>query len=381
MEKRFEKHNEEVKRVWEAYRARRPERVPVVYGINVRFILLNEELNPGGLTFRKYSDDPRVMLEKQLEFHRWVRFNVPQDMEMGLPAAWDVYVDFQNYYEAGFLGASVRFPAGNVPAAAPLLADDNKRMLLDAGLPDLDESPLWRKNLRFYEHFAAKKREGYTFEGRPLGNIQLKGLGTDGPMTLFMSLRGQGALLDMKLEPRYFHLMMQYFTAFQIQMMKKARRIAGQAERQEVFGFADDSVELLGAADYREFVLPYHRQLVAELGGKGPHSIHLCGDVQRLLPIIRDELNVRSFDTGFPVRWEALRDALGEDVEVYGGVHVDTLRRGTPEDVKAEAKRILESGIMRGGRFVLREANNLAPLTPVENLQAMYEAAKEYGRY
>ena len=36
---------------------------------------------------------------------------------------------------------------------------------------------------------------------------------------------------------------------------------------------------------------------------------------------------------------------------------------------------------MRGGRFILREANNLAPLTPTADLGAMYEAAGEFGRY
>jgi uroporphyrinogen-III decarboxylase len=36
---------------------------------------------------------------------------------------------------------------------------------------------------------------------------------------------------------------------------------------------------------------------------------------------------------------------------------------------------------MEGGKFILREGNNLAPFTPLENLWAMYETAKEYGRY
>jgi uroporphyrinogen-III decarboxylase len=57
------------------------------------------------------------------------------------------------------------------------------------------------------------------------------------------------------------------------------------------------------------------------------------------------------------------------------------LKDGRPEEIRKEVKRICESGIMRGGRFVLREANNLAPGTPVENIEAMYAAGREYGRY
>jgi hypothetical protein len=36
---------------------------------------------------------------------------------------------------------------------------------------------------------------------------------------------------------------------------------------------------------------------------------------------------------------------------------------------------------MEGGRFILREANDLAPGTPLDNLAAMYHTARIHGRY
>ncbi len=57
------------------------------------------------------------------------------------------------------------------------------------------------------------------------------------------------------------------------------------------------------------------------------------------------------------------------------------LRDGSPDAVSAETRRILDSGVCDGGRFVLREANNLAPGTPFANLAAMYEAARCWGGY
>ena len=57
------------------------------------------------------------------------------------------------------------------------------------------------------------------------------------------------------------------------------------------------------------------------------------------------------------------------------------LKDGSPASIRQEVARICQSGVMRGGRFVLIAANNLAPRTPVENIQAMYEAAKEFGSY
>jgi uroporphyrinogen-III decarboxylase len=59
---------------------------------------------------------------------------------------------------------------------------------------------------------------------------------------------------------------------------------------------------------------------------------------------------------------------------------VEFLRTETPERVREEVRRILQSGVLEGGRFTLREGNNLAPHTPLDNLAAMYEAGREYGR-
>jgi len=36
---------------------------------------------------------------------------------------------------------------------------------------------------------------------------------------------------------------------------------------------------------------------------------------------------------------------------------------------------------MEGGRFILREANNLAPRTPEANLDAMYRCCLDCGNY
>jgi hypothetical protein len=54
------------------------------------------------------------------------------------------------------------------------------------------------------------------------------------------------------------------------------------------------------------------------------------------------------------------------------------LQPATPDEVRPETGRILNSGICDGGRSVLHEGNNLAPGTPSANLEAMYEAARAW---
>jgi len=376
----FEKHNDEVKRVWEAYHAGKPYRVPVTIGINPRFILLNPDHNPQGITFEQYSNDPQTMLDVQVRFFHFVRHNIAFDAEMGLPKdGWDVYVDLQNYYEAAWFGAEVRFYEGQVPDTLPLLKDDRKHLLFDRGLPD-PLGGIMRKNLDFAEFFARKRAEGYEYAGRPINRINIAAMGTDGPFTAAANLRGATSIcIDIYEDPDYVRQLLDYIMEAAILRIKTLRALRNEPLKTKSVAFADDSIALLSTQAYREFVLPYHRKFLDAFGEGGPHWIHLCGDSTRHFPMLRDELNIQSFDTGFPVDFAWLRKTLGPDVTIYGGPSVPFLRGATPPQVRDEVRRILGTGIMQGGKFVLREGNNLAPGTPLENVRAMYDAALEFG--
>ncbi|HEY3297326.1 MAG TPA: uroporphyrinogen decarboxylase family protein, partial [Armatimonadota bacterium] len=185
--------------------------------------------------------------------------------------------------------------------------------------------------------------------------------------------------MDFYDDPEYAKELLEFITEATIRRIKAWRRYLGQPEKTPEFAFADDSIQLISEATYREFVLPCHRRLVNELGEGGRGFIHLCGDASRHFKMLRDELNIYSFDTGFPVDFAWLRKELGLEVEIFGGPHIEFLRTTTPEQVCEKVRSILSSGICQGGKFVLREGNNLAPLTPVENIQAMYDTLRGHA--
>ncbi len=377
----FERHNEEIKAVWDAYHAREPIRVPVIVGVNPRVLLLNPELNPEGITFADCSRDPDLMAEVQMRTQSYVRHNMLQDAEMGPPkSGWNIGIDMQNTYEAAWFGARVIYRDGQVPVTLPLLADDNKRMLFDRGLPDSFRDGAAAMNWRFYEHMTANK-DSYVRDGQPVASVGLAGLGTDGPMTVAANLRGTTELcLDIYEDPDYAHQLLHFITKATVLRISAFREALGQEMRPKSWGFADDSIELLSVGTYREFILPCHKMLLGELAGDGPHGVHLCGSVDHLMPTLKAELNLNAWDAGFPVDYGCMRRELGPDFQIATGPTVPALLHGTPQQVTSEARRILESGITEGGRLILREANNLSPRTPVENVAAMYEAAKRYGK-
>ena len=96
---------------------------------------------------------------------------------------------------------------------------------------------------------------------------------------------------------------------------------------------------------------------------------------------MRDDLNVYSFDTGFPVDHGGVRRELGPEVEISGGPPVMLIKDGPISAIRDKIRDICGSGIMEGDRFIFIAANNMAPFTPVEHVAAFYEAAKQFGRY
>jgi len=385
------KHNDEVESAWQAYREGRPYRVPITVSGSISNLLCNPAINTTGCSFRDFFEDPRVQISAQLAYQKWWRFNVLCDQPMGLPKdGWQLSVDLQNSWEAGWMGCPLRYLGEGLPDTMPILGE-RKELLYDLEAPDPLRGNLLARAMEFFdymqEHCTGMECEGL----RVLPPQTIPGEGTDGPFTLAYKLRGATQLcMDVADEPDYVHDLMAFVTENIIRRMKAIRcwrwgrrpdsPDAGQFRRPG-WGFADDAIVLLSLPQYREFVLPYHRRLAREFSDGGPVSVHLCGDASRFFPLMRDELNVQSFDTGFPVPWERLRTDVGLGVEIKGGPTIALLRAGPPERIVGEVRRICSSGIMEGGRFILREGNNMAPGTPVGHIVAMYEAGKRYGRY
>jgi hypothetical protein len=377
----FTRHNEEVRLVWETYHSGHPIRVPFgPLGINPRIWVLDPRLNTKGLTWEQFSSDPELMFQTILKYLFYLRHTIPQDCEMGIPASnWEIHAEFGNVWEEAWLGSEIIYPQGQVSATLPRFTGKRKEEVFERGIPGPFEG-IMSQIREYYEYFLERSRN-YEFHGRPVNVLAPYPVGTDGPFTVAIGVRGTELLEDMLLDEDYYHRLMDFVVEAIICRVRAWREYLGVELKPVRINFADDDIQYLSLRQYRDLVLPYHKRLISALHGEGPHSMHLCGNVQRLLPTIVQELNVKSFDTGFPVDFTTLRDEVGDEVEIQGGVPVGDLMQGSPAQVYARAKSILQSGICRGGRFILKEANNLPPQTPLANIEAMYRAAQESGEY
>jgi uroporphyrinogen-III decarboxylase len=138
---------------------------------------------------------------------------------------------------------------------------------------------------------------------------------------------------------------------------------------------------------YREVFLPRHKRIyryAKEL--TGAHIfMHCCGGVYELIPDLIDA----GVEVLNPVQTGArrmeparLKREFGRDVTFWGG-GCDTqglLATGTPAEVREDVGRRLEV-FMPGGGYVWNQVHNVLADVPPANIEAMLDAAYEYGRY
>ncbi len=111
---------------------------------------------------------------------------------------------------------------------------------------------------------------------------------------------------------------------------------------------------------------------------------HTCGSVWLFL----DDLVDAGIDILNPVQVTAahmntsrLKERYGHALSFWGAIDTQrVLPRGTVEDVNAEVRRRI-GDLADDGGYVVAAVHNLQPDVPPENILAMYDFAREYGRY
>ncbi len=189
---------------------------------------------------------------------------------------------------------------------------------------------------------------------------------------------------DQKLAGALFDLVTDYSCALATEVLKVGGDLADVVACGDDLGFQNGP--MVSPELYRKLFKPRHKRYFETVRKHTSAFIHLhsCGSIYKLLPDLIDigidvinpvQVAARDMDT------DRLKAEFGDRVCFWGGVdsqHV--LPNGTTEDVKAEVKRRIRD-LAPGGGYILGAVHNIQPDVPVENIIALYEAGKEYGRY
>ena len=133
------------------------------------------------------------------------------------------------------------------------------------------------------------------------------------------------------------------------------------------------SQTMLPTALMRQYVFPWHQQIVADVHAAGyPAMLHSCGNLE---DVMEDVIEVMRYDgkhsyedTICPV--ETMYERYQGRIAILGGIDVDFLCRATPAEVSARARALLQRSAERGG-YALGSGNSIPAYVPDENYFAM----------
>ena len=150
---------------------------------------------------------------------------------------------------------------------------------------------------------------------------------------------------------------------------------------------ASGSMVFQSPAIFRELALPIVKK-VTYLSKKAgiPSHIHSCGPETALVKIAAEETDLTIIE---PLEITPMGDCnlkelkrlYGNKLVLKGNLHTTkVMLMGTAQDVAEASKRAIDDAA-EGGRFILSTGDQCGRDTPDENIFAMIETAKTYGRY
>ena len=243
------------------------------------------------------------------------------------------------------------------------------------------------------EQYAWPRADWFDFSGMPaeLKAAREKKVVACGYMAIFYYhnlLRGLEASLTDPYDDEEFirHLLQRLsdsFYEYHLRMFESCEGLIDLAQVTDDYG--SQTSLLIGLDTFREFYKPHMQRFIDLCRGFGIKVFH--HDDGAIRPII-PELITMGIDVLNPIQancpgmeMEGLKRDFGKQLCFHGGIdNQDILPHGTPEQVRAEVRRAIDTLASDGTGYILAPCHNLQAVTPVENILAMYDEAWQYGK-
>ena len=195
-------------------------------------------------------------------------------------------------------------------------------------------------------------------------------------------LRGMSnALMDYYTNPDEVHRLFDALTEFYIGMMKRMKD-AGADAIYPTDDIGTQTGPFFSPEIFDEFYAPYYMRQINAAHAMGMHFwLHSCGDISLHLPkLIGMGLDVIHPIQKFAMDPEEAAARYGGKVCIWAGFDVQqTIPHGTPDEVRAEVRRLVDIFGRSDGRLMLTMGNGATPDWPVASLEALFDEALKYG--
>ncbi len=304
-----------------------------------------------GYSIKEFLTDPQKLAECQIK-----------SFEIYKPDVVAVMADLNMEAEAA--GNELIFPEDSI-------CQPKKRVLEDKGkLAKLNQpDPATDGRLPYY--VEACGIVSAAIQESPVGGV------TVGPWSIALDMRGgEPLLMDTIEDPTFVHDLMRFTTDLAIKF--------GEAVSMTKVGMsiseAASSCSLISPKIYREFIKPYHKEMVDHfMRRKTGITLHVCGYID---PIINDlvETGCAALSIDSPTSLEKMvADNAGRTV-IIGNVPTTLFVSGTPGQIEKEIRRCVDTAAEKSG-FILASGCEIPPNSSKELVQHFCDYAHTYGRY
>jgi uroporphyrinogen-III decarboxylase len=322
-----------------------------------------------GLSFdREYYFNPETRIEARMEMDKklYERFG---DVGLGDPNPGP-----KPFVTAGMItlpaifGCEIVYEKDALPWAMPLNLPEDRVMELK--VPDLFNTwPMteWIKQMDYL-------KDKY---GKVTGDIN-----TTGVQNLALKIRGEQLYIDYFENPDLCHHLLGICARSIIELFRFVHKITGTGAMDvtpmadpRMFCIPNCTVEQISLKTYEEFLLPYDNQIADACH---PLAIHHCGSVNQVLEGYAKVRHLEFVEIGFGSDVRRARQVLGPDVAVNARISPVLMKNGTPEEVAAEVRSLIDQGPPLRNFSI--DTVGLTFGTPDENVKAARRTAAEYGR-
>lgn len=228
------------------------------------------------------------------------------------------------------------------------------------------------KILSYSRRFTEKLRE----EGFPVQG----GAGAQAPFdTLGDFFRGtKGIMLDMYRQPDRVIKACEKLLPFMVEMAVSATKRSGNPRvgiplHKGLDGF-------MSLDQFKRFYWPTLRELMVILIKEGLNPCPFWeGDCMSRLDIIKDIPAGKACYSFEATDMMKAKDILGDRICIKGNVPLSILATGTPDDVRAYCKKLIDYA-GKGGGFIMDSSTGLDDAKP-ENIRAMFDFTRKYEIY
>ena len=308
-----------------------------------------------------------AVLEYYLIQEHWIRANLfvlnrfPE--VVFFPGFW---VEYGMLIEPSAFGCHLKWKKDGLPTPMGIIRKCEEIDELEQPVPETDG--LMPLALELYEHYQeVLQSQGHT----------IKFVAARGPLVTAAHLRGLSKFIaDLRLNPKWMHKLVDKTTTLCITWLKAQLEVIDDPLGIFVL---DDIPGLLSPNLFEEFGYQTLKAIFQDFGGM-LKVFHCDSNTSHILEKLADTgFNVFNYD--YEMDTAEVKKRVGHKVCLMGNIPpLETLVEGKPDEVFEASKQcILEA--KEGGGYVLSAGGGVSSTPPPENIDAMVNAVKQFGKY